>query len=65
MSELQQALAPLVSFAGVLLLIVAVGWVISPSFRAYLKYKLVRYVLVIALVIVGIALFSYYGQNPD
>ncbi|MGH3714976.1 MAG: hypothetical protein ACRDT4_16160 [Micromonosporaceae bacterium] len=62
---MSEALAPLVSFAGVLLMIAAIGWLISPGFRAYLKYKLARVVLVIALVIVAIGIFTYYGQNPQ
>lgn len=61
---MSEALAPLVSFAGVLLLIAAIGWVVSPGFRAYLKHKLGRSVLLIALVIVAIGIFTYYSQNP-
>lgn len=54
-----EAFAPFVSLAGVLLLIAAIGWVVSPGFRGWLRYKMMRWLLVLALVVVAIGLFTY------
>lgn len=54
-----EQLAPFVSLAGVLILIAAVGWMISPGFRGWMRYKLTRLVLVLALVVVALSLLTY------
>jgi len=54
-----EAFAPFVSLAGVLLLIAAVGWVVSPGFRGWLRHKMMRWLLVLALVVVAIGLLTY------
>ncbi|MGH3657883.1 MAG: hypothetical protein ACRDUA_14600 [Micromonosporaceae bacterium] len=54
--------APFVSLAGVLILIAAIGWMISPGFRGWMRYKLTRFVLVLALVVVALSLFTYDWQ---
>jgi hypothetical protein len=54
-----EAFAPLVGLAGVLVMIGAIGWMISPGFRAWVKFKAMRVLFVLALVVVAIGLFTY------
>jgi hypothetical protein len=54
-----EAFAPLVSIAGVFILIAAIGWVVSPGFRGWLRYKMMRWLFVLALVVVAIGLLTY------
>lgn len=54
-----EAFTPLVGLAGVLVMIAAVGWVISPAFRGWLKYKAVRVMFVLALALVAVSLLGY------
>ena len=57
-----EALAPFVSLAGVLILIGAIGWMVSPSFRAAVKLKALRTLFVLALALVAIGLLTYDWQ---
>lgn len=57
-----EAFAPLVGLAGVFVMIGAVGWMISPGFRARVKFKAMRVLFVLALVLVAISLFTYDWQ---
>ncbi|MGH3660520.1 MAG: hypothetical protein ACRDT8_03250 [Micromonosporaceae bacterium] len=56
---MSEALAPFVSLAGVLVLFVAIGWMISPAFRGWLKFKLGRALFVVALAVVAIGFLAY------
>ncbi len=51
--------APFVSLAGVLVLIAAIGWMISPGFRGWLRHKMMRWLFLLALVVVALGLLSY------
>jgi hypothetical protein len=54
-----EPLAPFVSLAGVLVLIMAIGWTISPGMRGWLRRKMMRSLFVLALVVVALGLLSY------
>lgn len=51
--------APFVSLAGVLILLGAVGWMISPGFRGWVRRKTMRVLLLLALLVVALGLLSY------
>ena len=55
--------APFVSLAGVLVLIVAVGWTISPGLRGWLRRKMMRTLFVLALVVVALGLLGYWNAG--
>jgi len=44
-------------------LIVAVGWTISPGLRGWLRRKMMRTLFVLALVVVALGLLGYWNAG--